>query len=189
VTVTTQRGRYRPSPRQYAIRYGQLIQRDGEICAICKRGPSQGISLEIDHTDGRIDTWNLDTQRLLCKPDNVRNQAKAAPSVKERGGEPDWQAIAPETESEVRRSKLPQFKRAILLRLITDRRELPWVEAQFTISQQVGVASNTADRWIRELSQPYNLRGPFSSTWNNPTKGPRYKVLDLAENYAMEGPE
>jgi hypothetical protein len=147
------------------------------------------VKLEIDHTDGRIDTWVAERQRLLCKADNVRLQSKTASSVIERERRDPWLEPQPETETQIRRARFPQFKRACLRRLMEDKSIFPWTEAQFTISQKVGIASTTADKWIKELAQPYNLNGPLTARWENPEKGGRYRVLDLAENYLEAGPE
>src|SRR5207247_11014604 len=65
--------RYRASPREYRITYAALVEREGEFCQVCQEKPPM-VKLEVDHTDGKVWTWDLRTLGLLCKTCNVREE-------------------------------------------------------------------------------------------------------------------
>lgn len=152
----TELKRYKPSQKEYWKRYGELVQRDGEKCAI-PEGPHQG-KLEIDHVDGRIDTWILEKQRLLCVHHNrvlQRHSAKTPiqKTERERENEPSsWESKRSlETdeplELECRRllaeSAMPGAKWIPTVKNMTDR-----------LAKIVGLKQQAVTRFIDRELQP-----------------------------------
>jgi len=126
--------RYRASPREYRITYAALVERDGEFCQVCQEKPPM-VKLEVDHTDGKVWTWDLRTLRLLCKTCNVREEnlavrdgrrqiLKAATSEGEGDqgdGEGQWSEISYEAQRS--REKRPVI-RADVYRLLQESGKL-----------------------------------------------------------------
>jgi len=57
--------RFRPSKALYRFTYSVLVWVYGERCSLCARAPPE-IKLEIDHPDGRRDTWVITRLSLRC---------------------------------------------------------------------------------------------------------------------------
>src|SRR5437867_2676425 len=59
--------RFRPSPMLYQFTYSALVQRQGgDYCFLCKKTRPEVI-LEIDHIDGKKESWVLDKLSIKCR--------------------------------------------------------------------------------------------------------------------------
>jgi len=190
-----QREKFRLRGKAREILTDHLDRTLGHSCFFCtvtenlevhRRDPTQDYST--DNTVWACRKHNLD-QRIYILKDGGQLD-------KEREEKDPWREPAGETEAEIRRTLWPVFKKRCLSRALgidkadgsKDRTKLLWIEAQFTIGPDVGIASNTANNWIKEITQPYNRKGPLRLTFIYPPKGPRVRVLELAEGWTEAKP-
>jgi len=155
ITTTTtnlREKRYRPPPSLYRFTYSALVERDTETCQICGAGPP----LDIDHQDGRKETWVLSHLRLLCRPCNVSLQFNLTTSVKEREKIEAWPSnIAWEGK---RHLQLEVDYESSLDQLL-DQGPVTVGEAQDRLAYITKSDQQTVARWLKRATTP---EGPFT---------------------------
>jgi hypothetical protein len=138
--------RYRPSPSLYRFTYAELVRRDGELCGICGSPPP----LDIDHRDGKKDTWVLASLRLLCRACNVTLQNSSIPTVK--GGEREKEEW-PETYEVRRHIQLEEDFDKALSKLLGEG-PLTVKDAENRIAKVTGSTQVVVRRWIDRENTP-----------------------------------
>ena len=72
-----------------ARKYDFLVQRDGERCFICHRGPPElKLRLQIDHINGHADDSRSGNLRLLCSDCNHHEATLRASNLRQKGNPP-----------------------------------------------------------------------------------------------------
>jgi hypothetical protein len=137
--------RYRPSPSLYRFTYRELAKRDGERCGICGNPPP----LDIDHKDGKKETWELSQLRLLCRACNVTLQNQT-PSVKERERKEVWV----DTPYEIRRHVQLEVDFEKALDKILLEGSVTVKQAEDRVAKIAGSTQIVVRRWIdREITK------------------------------------
>ena len=142
--------RFRPSPATRRFTYSTLAHLYGEICQVCGIGPP----LEIDHADGRKETWVVEKLRLLCKPCNssLQNLPATSVNVREREVQP-----ATEISYESRRSLElgPTFHSELNKLLLAG--PLTIRDAENRLAKICACDQQTVRRWVDRETTPEGL--------------------------------
>ncbi len=149
--------RVKLSPQAYALRYNDVVDRDGEKCAICGNPPP----LELDEINGRVNDHRLLNQRLLCKRCNVkeewrRRRGMAESAVRERVAAKENMAarlgVAVDSprgdmsyESSVNLAKEPAFRQWVLGILVVEENH-SWDDFRDSGAEMFGISTVTSER-------------------------------------------
>lgn len=149
--------RFRPSPALYKFTYSALIQKQGgEHCLLCKRtradkeSDNSPVKLEIDHVDGRKESWVFDKLSIKCRRCNRSRFLSALAcfgSVNERENTSNasWEAQ--------RSVELQPALEAELDRLLQEA-SLTVIDAQNRLGKICGCDQQTVARFIDRETTP-----------------------------------
>ena len=169
--------RFRPSPALYAFTYSALVALYGEKCALCDRKPPD-VRLEIDHVDGKRETWKADKLSLKCVHHNRSKFLAGLPTfdsvIREREnlGNASWEA-----QRSVELGPTMRLELERLLREMGDAGKfLTVIQCQNRIAKICGCDQQTVARFIdRETTE----EGDFMLSDRTVSDGRKKRTLQI----------
>ena len=142
--------RFRPSPSLYRFTYSALVGiQGGEYCFLCKKKPPE-VVLEIDHVDGKKESWVLDKLSIKCRRCNrSRFLSELARSVngneREKTSNASWEA---QRSVELQPALLAELDRLLMESALTV------IDAQNRLGKICGCDQQTVARFIDRETTP-----------------------------------
>lgn len=168
-------GRFKPSKNLYRFTYSVLVDKYGEKCQNCGKAPPE-VRLEIDHPDGRRETWVVNKLRLLCRRCNRlrRHPAKSHERKREYTEERSPENISYEARRSLELG--PTFELELDRLLMESEGGITVREAQNRLGKICGCDQQTVGRWLDREATP---EGKYVLSERTVTDGRRKRTMQF----------